>query len=69
MAPFENAQTKEKNIGEIGGTRHQSAARFVLDQRKSTAIVASQDGKVSLFVWDKTRRRVSVTEHAQYLLL
>ncbi len=67
--PFENGQTQEKKIAELGGTRHQSAARFVFAQRESVAIVASQDGKLSLFAWDKARRRVSVIEHAQFLLL
>lgn len=36
---------------QLGGTRHQSAARFVADQREAIAFVVSQDGDVSAFVW------------------
>lgn len=38
-------------LGQLGGTRHQSAARFVADQQESIAFVVSQDGDVSAFVW------------------
>ena len=34
-----------------GGTRHLSAAQFVHDQRDSIALVASQDGKFTIFAW------------------
>lgn len=37
--------------GEIGGTRHLSAAQFVHDQREALALVASQDGRFTLFAW------------------
>jgi hypothetical protein len=36
---------------EHGGTRHLSAAQFVYDQRDSLALVASQDGKFTIFAW------------------
>jgi DNA integrity scanning protein DisA with diadenylate cyclase activity len=36
-----------------GGTRHLSAAQFVFDQRDATALVASQDGKFTVFTWSK----------------
>jgi hypothetical protein len=35
----------------IGGTRHLSAAQFVYDQRDAVALVASQDGRFTLFGW------------------
>jgi len=35
----------------LGGTRHLSAAQFVQDQRDSLALVASQDGRFTLFAW------------------
>lgn len=35
----------------IGGTRHFSAAQFVYDQRDSFALVASQDGRFTIFSW------------------
>ena len=36
---------------EHGGTRHLSAAQFVQDQRDSLALVASQDGRFTVFAW------------------
>ena len=35
----------------IGGTRHFSAAQFVYDQRDAFALVASQDGRFTIFSW------------------
>jgi len=36
---------------ELGGTRHLSAAQFVHDQRDAIALVASQDGRFTVFEW------------------
>ncbi len=36
---------------QIGGTRHLSAAQFISDQREGLALVASQDGRFTLFAW------------------
>ncbi|CAG5016738.1 hypothetical protein DYBT9275_05624 [Dyadobacter sp. CECT 9275] len=36
-----------------GGTRHLSAAQFVYDQRDAIALVASQDGRFTIFSWSK----------------
>jgi hypothetical protein len=35
----------------LGGTRHLSAAQFVHDQRDAVALVASQDGRFTVFEW------------------
>jgi hypothetical protein len=35
----------------LGGTRHLSAAQFGQDQRDSVALVASQDGRFTIFTW------------------
>lgn len=43
--------TTQVSIAEIGGMRHQSAARYVYRNHDSLVIVASQDGKVTLFGW------------------
>jgi len=43
---------------ELGGTRHQSAAQFVQDQRDSVALVASQDGRFTIFEWSPTEEMV-----------
>jgi hypothetical protein len=36
---------------ELGGTRHLTAAQFVQDQRDAVALVASQDGRFTIFAW------------------
>jgi hypothetical protein len=36
---------------QTGGTRHISAAQFAHDQRDATALVASQDGRFTVFAW------------------
>jgi hypothetical protein len=35
----------------LGGTRHQYCAQFVHDQRDSVALVASRDGRFTIFAW------------------
>ncbi len=39
------------NSAQLGGTRHIWAAQFVQDQRDSVALVASQDGRFTVFAW------------------
>jgi len=36
---------------QLGGTRHLSAAQFTQDQRDAVALVASQDGRFTIFEW------------------
>jgi hypothetical protein len=36
---------------QLGGTRHLSAAQFVQDQSESVSLVASQDGRFTVFAW------------------
>lgn len=36
---------------QLGGTRHLSAAQFVQDQRDAVALIASQDGRFTIFEW------------------
>lgn len=36
---------------QLGGTRHLSAAQFVQDQHDAVALVASQDGRFTVFAW------------------
>jgi hypothetical protein len=35
----------------LGGTRHLSAAQFIYEQRDALALVASQDGRFTVFAW------------------
>lgn len=41
-----------------GGTRHLSAAQFVHDQRDALALVASQDGRFTVFSWSPCEEMV-----------
>jgi Probable sensor domain DACNV len=41
-----------------GGTRHLSAAQFVNDQRDALALVASQDGRFTIFAWSPCEEMV-----------
>lgn len=43
---------------QLGGTRHLSAAQFVHDQRDALALVASQDGRFTVFAWSAEDARV-----------
>jgi hypothetical protein len=43
---------------EHGGTRHFSAAQFVHDQQDALALVASQDGKFTVFAWSPCEQMV-----------
>lgn len=43
---------------EHGGTRHLSAAQFVHDQRDCLALVASQDGRFTIFAWSPCEEMV-----------
>ncbi|HEX9927402.1 MAG TPA: hypothetical protein VGB02_02535 [Pyrinomonadaceae bacterium] len=78
--PFENFKEHQQKVSDLGGTRHQSAAQFVFDQRERSvfAIVSSQDGRVSIIFWDNERfwndeknetkkGIITVLRHAEYL--
>jgi len=43
---------------EHGGTRHLSAAQFVCDQHDALALVASQDGRFTVFAWSPCEEMV-----------
>lgn len=43
---------------QFGGTRHLSAAQFVQDQCDSVALVASQDGRFTVFAWSPCEEMV-----------
>jgi hypothetical protein len=51
--PIEGAITATVDPAELGGTRHLSAAQFVYDQRDAAALVASQDGRFTIFAWSE----------------
>ena len=43
---------------QIGGTRHLSAAQFIHDQQDAVALVASQDGRFTVFAWSPCENMV-----------
>ena len=49
--PVEGGSPSSAHPTQLGGTRHQSAAQFVQDQRAALALVASQDGRFTIFAW------------------
>lgn len=44
--------------GQNGGTRHLAAAQFIYDQRDAIALVASQDGRFTIFAWSPKKDMV-----------
>lgn len=56
--PIEGATATEVDPGQVGGTRHVSAAQFVSDQPDALALVASQDGRFTVFAWSPCASRV-----------
>ncbi len=60
--PVKNILVTEPIVGQVGkvisassngGTRHLSAAQFVSDQKEAIALVASQDGRFTIFTWSQ----------------
>jgi hypothetical protein len=56
--PIEDGQAAIVNPAVLGGTRHLAAAQFVYDQRNAVAMVASQDGRFTVFIWSPCEERV-----------
>jgi len=56
--PIEGSLPTTVHPSELGGTRHLSAAQFVHDQRDALALVASQDGRFTVFAWSPCDERV-----------
>lgn len=50
-APVVGWEAKVVDPSRLGGTRHLSAAQFVHDQHEALALVASQDGRFTVFAW------------------
>jgi hypothetical protein len=49
--PVREARRTVVHPSQLGGTRHLSAAQFVHDQPEALALVASQDGRFTVFGW------------------
>jgi hypothetical protein len=49
--PIEGGEASVVAPVQLGGTRHISAAQFAQDQQEAFALVASQDGRFTVFAW------------------
>jgi hypothetical protein len=56
--PIEGTVAATVEPGQLGGTRHLSAAQFAHDQRDAIALVASQDGRFTVFGWSPCEHMV-----------
>ena len=56
--PIEGGSPMIAEPAQLGGTRHLSAAQFVHDQRDAIALVASQDGRFTVFAWSPNEEMV-----------
>ena len=56
--PIEGATATTIHPGQLGGTRHLSAGQFVMDQHDAVALVASQDGRFTIFAWSPCEDKV-----------
>ena len=66
--PVEGSQPTIMEPSQLGNTRHLSAAQFIHDQRDALALVASQDGRFTVFGWSASRQTV-VAHRLEALLL
>ena len=56
--PVEGVEPAIVDPAQLGGTRHLSAAQFASDQREAISMVASQDGRFTVFGWSKREKMV-----------
>jgi hypothetical protein len=56
--PIEGATPALVHPEQLGGTRHLSAAQFIQDQQGAVALVASQDGRFTVFDWSTCEKMV-----------
>lgn len=56
--PVEGSVAVRVDPGSLGGTRHLSAAQFAMDQPDALALVASQDGRFTIFAWSPCENAV-----------
>jgi hypothetical protein len=56
--PIEGGAAAVMHPTQLGGTRHLSAAQFVHDQHDAVVLVASQDGRFTVFAWSPCENMV-----------
>ncbi len=67
--PVEGDGGRTVNVMDLGGTRHQSAARFAHGQPGSVAIVVSQDGDVTFFNADPDTQDLMAIQQAELAVI
>jgi len=55
-------------LAELGGMRHQSAARFVQGNPETDAFVVSQDGRLSMMSWSERTQTVAVVQNLEHFI-
>jgi hypothetical protein len=66
--PVEDGVRRIVEPGQLGGMRHLSAAQFAQDQTDAVALVASVDGRFTLFAWS-AREEMVAARRLEALLL
>jgi len=61
-----SAASSQSDLEALGGTRHQSAARFVSAHHEAIALIASQDRRLSLASWSDEHAAVLVLRDVQW---
>jgi hypothetical protein len=61
-------EKKRIPIVEVGGARHQSAVRFVGQNRQAVSLVISHDGHLSLAHWSPEHKGVLMLKNAEWWL-
>jgi hypothetical protein len=56
--PIEGSVAEIVHPTHFGGTRHLSAAQFAQDQPDAMALVASQDGRFTVFAWSPCEQMI-----------
>ena len=56
--PIEGGRAEIVEPSQLRGTRHLSAAQFTRDQHDAVALVASQDGRFTVFAWSPCENMV-----------
>lgn len=64
--PFEiESVNRYISLADLGGTRHQSVAQFIFEQKDSFGVVVSQDGKVSIVFWQESDNHLEIIQHTE----
>jgi hypothetical protein len=60
--------TRSVDLKQLGGMRHQSAARYIYAHPECVLFVSSMDGRLTAFAFDRDHDQLVVTIALQYFL-